>query len=177
MMAATNGWTRLRRLLKSEKQPAAVPRGWIGVDLDGTLAEHHGWKGPEIIGAPVPAMLERVKGWLDEGIEVRIFTARISRPAERGIATRAIADWCERNGLPRLPVTNAKDFRMIELWDDRAVRVETNVGRRTDERVQRRRRHRAGKARPSSASVPDARLQSSTYMTKQNFRDNAPTPP
>ena len=41
--------------------------GWIGVDLDGTLAHYEGWKGIEHIGAPVPAMLERVKNWLAEG--------------------------------------------------------------------------------------------------------------
>lgn len=39
--------------------------GWIGVDLDGTLAEYHGWGNGEI-GDPVPAMLERVKKWLAE---------------------------------------------------------------------------------------------------------------
>lgn len=27
-------------------------QGWIGVDLDGTLAEYHGWKGAEHIGQP-----------------------------------------------------------------------------------------------------------------------------
>lgn len=51
--------------------------GWIGVDLDGTLAMYDGFKGPEHIGDPVPKMLERVKKWLAEGREVRIFTARV----------------------------------------------------------------------------------------------------
>ena len=54
--------------------------GWIGVDLDGTLAEHY-WpaKGdydPTRIGDPIPMMVERVRGWLAEGREVRVFTAR-----------------------------------------------------------------------------------------------------
>lgn len=35
--------------------------GWIGVDLDGTLAYYDGWIGAGHIGEPVPAMLERVK--------------------------------------------------------------------------------------------------------------------
>ena len=39
----------------------AVGSGWIGVDLDGTLAEYHGWKGSEHIGPPIPLMVERVK--------------------------------------------------------------------------------------------------------------------
>ena len=51
--------------------------GWIGVDLDGTLAEYGGWKGPDHIGPPVPKMLERVKSWIAEGRDVRIFTARV----------------------------------------------------------------------------------------------------
>jgi hypothetical protein len=38
-------------------------------------------------------------------------------------------DWLESVGLPRLPVTNVKDFSLIELWDDRCVRVEPNTGR------------------------------------------------
>ena len=31
-----------------------------------------------------------------------------------------------------LPVTNVKDWHMLELWDDRAVQVEPNTGRRVD---------------------------------------------
>ena len=50
---------------------------WIGVDLDGTLAYHDTWKGHEHIGEPIPAMLQRVKDWLDRGLTVKIFTARV----------------------------------------------------------------------------------------------------
>ena len=45
--------------------------GWIGVDLDGTLAYYDYWRGPEHIGEPIPAMLERVQRWLAEGKDVR----------------------------------------------------------------------------------------------------------
>jgi hypothetical protein len=140
-------------------------RGWIGVDLDGTLAEYHGWKGIRHIGPPVPAMLERVNGWLREGVEVRIFTARVSRRSQRQIAVQAIGNWCERHGLPRLQVTNIKDFQMIELWDDRAVRVEINVGRRTDEQVQKRRRRRQGKRASLRGATPVARSLASDGPT------------
>ena len=116
-------------------------RAWIGVDLDGTLAEYHGWVSIEHIGDPVPPMLERVKAWLGEGIEVRIFTARVSHPAGRRDASRAIGDWCEKHGLPRLRITSTKDFDMIELWDDRAVRVGINSGIRADEPHVGARRH------------------------------------
>lgn len=98
--------------------------GWIGVDLDGTLAYYDGWKGAEHIGAPIPAMMERVKAWLEQGIEVRIFTARAG--FENGVWP--IKVWLKIQGLPPLMVTNVKDSNMIELWDDRAVRVKMNTG-------------------------------------------------
>lgn len=109
-------------------------KGWFGVDLDGTLVhyDHGDWKGPLHLGLPVPAMLERVKLWLTQGERVKIFTARVSDPdPEKNEAIRkAVQDWCEVHGLPRLEVTNVKDFAMLELWDDRAVQVEANTGRR-----------------------------------------------
>lgn len=109
-----------------------MSNGWIGVDLDGTIAEYTGWKGEDHIGEPIPEMVERVKGWLAQGIEVRIFTARVSlssRGADGIIAVRkAIQDWTEEHLGVRLRVTNEKDYQMVQLWDDRAVRVVPNKG-------------------------------------------------
>lgn len=105
--------------------PDSQKKGWIGVDLDGTLAHYDGWYGPAHIGEPIPAMLERVRNWLDEGVEVRIFTARASIPEYIPFVTQ----WLEKQGLPALEVTNVKDFAMITLWDDRCVQVETNIGK------------------------------------------------
>ena len=34
---------------------------WIGVDLDGTLAEYHDWIGIHHIGRPITPMIERVQ--------------------------------------------------------------------------------------------------------------------
>ena len=108
--------------------------GWIGVDLDGTLARYDGWQGATHIGEPIPLMMKRVKEWLSKGTEVRIFTARVATgEGDRSdyspaIIARVIQDWCELHGLPRLAVTNVKDFGMIELWDDRAVGVVVNTG-------------------------------------------------
>lgn len=105
--------------------------GWIGVDLDGTLAEYGGWKGADNIGAPIPAMVARVLEWHNGGREVRIFTARVAHD-EDGSARAGIERWCEEHLGRVLPVTNAKDYGMIELWDDRCVQVEINTGRRMD---------------------------------------------
>jgi hypothetical protein len=99
--------------------------GWVGVDLDGTLAFYDRWRGGEHIGAPVPAMLERVKGWVMAGEEVKIFTARASVPEY----IPYVEAWLEKHGLEGLEITNQKDFQMLELWDDRCVQVKTNTGR------------------------------------------------
>lgn len=98
--------------------------GWYAVDLDGTLAEYHGWAGPEHIGKPILPMIRRIQNWLQQGFEVRIFTARASVPE----MIPAIESWCIMHIGVKLPVTNVKDFAMLELWDDRAVRVRPNTG-------------------------------------------------
>ena len=102
--------------------------GWIGVDLDGTLAHYEGWRGAEIVGDPIPAMAFRVRKWIAEGKEIRIFTARATIPEQIPF----VEAWCERHFGVVLPVTCCKDFGMIELWDDRCVQVEINTGRRVD---------------------------------------------
>lgn len=100
--------------------------GWIGVDLDGTLAHYDTWRGVEHVGEPIEAMVRRVTQWLADGREVRIFTARISDGEPR--TREVIEQWCLRHIGLVLPVTNVKDFGMVELWDDRAVQVEANTG-------------------------------------------------
>lgn len=117
--------------------------GWIGVDLDGTLAKYDGWISEYHIGEPVPLMADRVKDWLSRGIDVRIFTARADSGHVEihpdGVRQRnvdhvigVIQDWTEKHFGVRLPVTNKKDFGMIQLWDDRAVQVIPNTGIRAD---------------------------------------------
>jgi hypothetical protein len=113
--------------------------GWIGVDLDGTLAEYNGWTGdPFSIGKPVPRMVERVRQWLREDKQVWIFTARVSPEAvefndqHAADITEAISRWCEEHIGRALPVTYRKNPSMIELWDDRVVQVIPNTGVRAD---------------------------------------------
>lgn len=101
--------------------------GWIGVDLDGTLAHYDGWKGADHIGLPIPDMLRRVREWVAAGRKVKIFTARACVPEQ----CEPIRAWLAVHGL-ELEITNVKDFHMVELWDDRAVQVIPNTGRRAD---------------------------------------------
>jgi len=94
---------------------------WIGVDLDGTLAYHDGvFKGEDHVGKPIAPMVAKVREWLDEGKDVRIFTARKPHPA--------IRRFCMEQFGKVLPITNKKDPGMIAMWDDRAVSVERNKG-------------------------------------------------
>ena len=100
--------------------------GWIGVDLDGTLAIYSHWQGAQHIGEPIKPMVDRVKRWLAAGNDVRIFTARM---ADGLISTRQrIEMWTFAVFGQVLPVTNIKDYGMAELWDDRAVQVVENTG-------------------------------------------------
>jgi hypothetical protein len=111
-------------------------KSWIGVDLNGVLAHYEGWKGVTYIGAPVPKMVARVKGWLAAGEDVRILTARITndgtteRMLEAAAARREIENWCAEHLGQRLVVTCQIDYKMKELWNDRAVQVIQNTGRR-----------------------------------------------
>lgn len=135
-------------------------KGWIGVDLDGTLAQYDGWKGVDHIGLPVPKMLDRVKAWLAEGADVRIFTARTCREDEADMiwavceasgtepdpdelhilqeaarVRKVIGLWCKQHVGQVLPITHKKNFSMMQLWDDRAIQVVENTGVRADGKV------------------------------------------
>lgn len=110
--------------------------GWIGVDLDSTLAMDPN-PGGELIGPPIDRMVLRVKHWITKGITVKICTARAAKSShynerDRAIEMKAIEDWCLLHIGVVLPITNEKDYQMIELWDDRAVQVIPNTGKRAD---------------------------------------------
>ena len=99
--------------------------GWIGVDLDGTLAYYDKFRGIDHIGEPILKMLNFVKKLLSKGHTVKIFTAR----AKYSEAIPYIQEWLKENGIPDLEITNVKDFAMWMLLDDRCVQVEKNTGR------------------------------------------------
>ena len=110
---------------------------WIAVDFDGTLAT---WDCPwpddyRATGEPIPLMVERVKRWIAEGEDVRIFTARMDGyhpkdgPVPVHLVRKVIEDWCLKHIGVILPVTNRKDYWMKVLYDDRAFQVEKDTGR------------------------------------------------
>lgn len=136
----------------------------IAVDLDGTLAEWHGWPADGSIGAPIPAMVNRVKRWLAAGHDVVIYTARVwplgtHDEAEISYSRQSLDDlgfggiaitrteramqaadqhfrvkaWCLEHIGQELPITCIKDPFIEEFWDDRAIGVIPNTGRRADD--------------------------------------------
>lgn len=104
---------------------------WVGIDLDGTLAKH-GEFDPAKIGAPIPDMVRFVKKLHGHGIEVRIMTARANDITDRN--KKNLQAWLlEHLGfIPR--ITSSKDYEMSALYDDRAVGIVPNEGRRVDGR-------------------------------------------
>lgn len=113
------GWERLDLFENKDDED-----GWIGVDFDGTLAKHTSYKGSTKFGDVVPKMAARVRRWVGRGKKVKIFTAR----ADDEKAVNAIKKWLKDNELPDLEITNLKDHKMVELWDDKAIAVEKNTG-------------------------------------------------
>ena len=106
---------------ESKKQPGL----WTGIDLDGTLAYYDRMSSYDEVGEPIPAMLDLVKELINNGIRVKIFTARAQDPEQMPI----IREWLKNNGLPELEITNMKDYNMQWLLDDRCIQVERNTGR------------------------------------------------
>lgn len=96
-------------------------RKCIAIDLDGTLSES---TTDGSIGNPIKAMVDRVKSWNQDGLEVVIFTARAGDTSE----VRKIESWLKNHQLPALNITNVKDSGMVEIWDNLAIRVANDKG-------------------------------------------------
>jgi len=112
--------------------------GWVGIDLDGTLATYGTRQWPDI-GEPILPILEIVKDLLAQGREVRIMTARVGNLFKNHVTRaeyddaveqeRMVQAWCLKHLGRELPVTAVKDYNMDVLLDDRAVTIEKNTGR------------------------------------------------
>ncbi len=103
-----------------------MANGWVGVDLDGTLAHYDGFQSVEHVGEPIQPVLQLVKDMLARGVDVRIFTARAYDGQD---AISYVEAWCQKHLGQILPVTCTKDFAMVALIDDRAIPMATNAGR------------------------------------------------
>lgn len=104
--------------------------GHILWDMDGTLAEYHGWNGEydNGLGKPIPKSVALLKQQLASGYEVRIFTARAGQCEKDPKAKEAVEAWCLEHLGEVLPITNKKDFTTLCIFDDRAFQVVFNTG-------------------------------------------------
>ncbi len=109
----------------SEFVPESMTGPWVGVDLDGTLAVWDNRSSLDRIGPPIPSMLSYVQSMKNNGVRVKIFTARAGDFDQ----IPKIEKWLAKNGLAGLEITNVKDYYMERLYDDRAIQVEQNTGR------------------------------------------------
>lgn len=106
----------------------------IAVDFDGTLAFYDHWEGHQVLGEPIPEMVEKVKQALAAGAHVRIFTARVYPGSDYQTALEStesyvlIAEWCKKNFGQMLPIEFAKAKEIDQFWDDRARQVIKNTG-------------------------------------------------
>jgi len=109
-------------------------RGHVCFDLDGTLAEYD----PETwdhmkVGKPVAAMVLLAKRYMQQGVEVRIFTARAHKnpretDADYQRRLAPIREWCIKVFGQELLIVSYKTFETIAIFDDRAYRVVENTG-------------------------------------------------
>lgn len=103
---------------------------YIAFDLDGTIAKYDGWKGIEHIGEPIEKTVNMIKQFLQQGVRVKILTARMAtdNPTEREYVRNLIARWSEQHIGQALEATCVKDRFMVRLYDDRARQVIENTG-------------------------------------------------
>jgi hypothetical protein len=110
---------------------------WIGVDFDCTLSMYFGYQSIGN-GVAITPMIERVKKWISEGKDVRIFTARVAPSnnfSEEELVGhyKYIENWCKINIGAVLPIVYYKDVFLEEFWDDKAIQLIPNTGIRVDE--------------------------------------------
>ncbi len=91
----------------SEESGGSLPKPWIGVDLDGTLAYHGENSSIDQIGEPVPAMLEFVRKMIRNNVQVKIFTARASDAEQLPI----IREWLKKTICRNLKSPTSKITR------------------------------------------------------------------
>ncbi len=101
----------------------------VCVDLDGVLAEYHGWDGPDIIGQPLPGALKFAKS-IAKTADIIVFTSRCSDDHFDSDGSRSspgqmrikVIDWLERHGFPFADVYIGQGKpRAAAFIDDRAI--------------------------------------------------------
>ena len=123
--------------LASMESKVQMPEGWVGFDLDGTIAQYTTFQGWDKIGPPVPGFVNLIKKLRALGVQCKILTARASAES-RALnditfeqVEKVIQDWTEKYIGERLPVVTEKGAAMICFFDDSAIQVDKNTGNLT----------------------------------------------
>lgn len=140
-------------------------KGWIGVDLDGTLAYYESF-GDGSIGAPIKPMIRRIKHYLKQGKDIRILTARVGNDFGDSEAILRIQlriqRWCKEHLGKILPIACSKDYHMCMLLDDRSVQVIPNKGILVREELRRA----VAALRDIESDPTDAYLKAAAALSK-----------
>jgi hypothetical protein len=95
-------------------------RRTIAVDFDGVIAEHDGWRGIGVLGAPRSDVVKALDTLRSEGWKVVVYTTR---------GQEEIAAYLAKFAIPHDEINHNSDYRTSGAkpvadvyWDDRAVR-------------------------------------------------------
>jgi adenylylsulfate kinase len=93
-------------------------RRTIAVDFDGVIADYDGYKGPGVLGAPRPDVIEAMRTLKSEGWKIVIFTTR---------GESEIASFLAAHNVPHDEINRNSDYQTQGnkpvadvYWDDRA---------------------------------------------------------
>jgi len=98
----------------------------VCVDLDGVLAEYHGWEGPDHFGEPIPGAKAFLRA-LRTKYEVVILTSRVNVAnglvSDRSVAVQRVRDWLTKWGFDydELWIGKGKPIAIAYI-DDRAIK-------------------------------------------------------
>jgi hypothetical protein len=115
---------------KPSKKIPKTKKTRVCLDLDGVLAEYHGWEGSDIIGPPLPGALKFAKS-VAKMADIVVFTSRCSTETgdedavsrlSAGQLRIKVVDWLERNGFPFADVYVGQGKPKVAAFiDDRAI--------------------------------------------------------
>src|SRR5512136_451774 len=94
----------------------------IAVDVDGTLCEYDGWKGPAYIGKPFPKVVEVLKKLKERGWLIVIWTTRKADSVLRRHLQKYDVPFDYINKNPKGPRLGSPKLFADIYWDDRAYR-------------------------------------------------------
>lgn len=150
-----------------KKAPPKAKRNRVAVDLDGVLAEYHGWEGSDHIGPPLPGALEFAKS-IAKLADIVIFTSRTAeepgadsefiQTLSAGQMRINIINWLEKHGFPFSDVYIGQGKpRVSAIIDDRAVPCSPQYDANAFDEAEKRLRELL-KRKPLKASVREPKF-------------------